>query len=618
MTESEQRARAIVECGGLDEALAAGRIPDRVDLTVSEALVLGLMRQNVRAFVTVFGHGSTALGEVLRVYARAGAVRVFPVRHETEAAHAATALRWVTGEKAAVVTSIGPGALHALAGSLVAASDGIGVWHIYGDETTQDEGPNMQQIPRAEQGLFLRLASTMGTAYSLHTPQALGTALRRGLNAVDHPHRAGPFFLLLPLNVQPASLPGFNLRELPCGEPPRLGPAAEGYDEAAALLVAARRPVIKVGGGARGCGHQVLELAELIDATVVTSPISNGIVPASVARNMTVGGSKGSISGNYAMEHADLLVAVGTRAVCQADCSRTGYPHVQHVVNINTDLDAAMHYNDTIALVGDAQITLERLITAVREQQPAVRTEWLDECTPQRQAWERYKRARLDHPTLPDEVWGRDVLTQPSAIHAVLDEAHQAGAVCFFDAGDVQANGFQIVADEREGQTITDGGASYMGFATSAVLATAMSAEPWQAVAVIGDGSFTMNPQVLIDGVEHGARGVVVILDNRRMAAISSLQKAQYGTDFATNDSVAVDYVQWAASVSGVLALHGGYSPEELRAAMREALAYDGLAVVHVPVYFGDDELGGLGAYGRWNVGNWVAETQRLRHEIGL
>lgn len=618
MTEREQRARAIVAHGGLEAALAAGAIADHIDLTVSEALVLGLLRQDVRTYVTVFGHGSTDLGEVLRVYAQAGAVEVVPVRHETEAAHAATALRWVTGEKAAVVTSIGPGALHALAGSLVASSDGIGVWHIYGDETTQDEGPNMQQIPRAEQGLFLRLAATMGAAYSLHTPGALGTALRRGLNTVDDPHRPGPFFLLLPLNTQPALLPGFHLRELPSGSPPRLGAAAGGYGEAAAVLAAARRPVIKVGGGARGCGEQVLELAELIDAVVVTSPVSHAVVPASTARNMTVGGSKGSISGNYAMEHADVLLAVGTRAVCQADCSRTGYPQVRHVVNVNTDVDAAMHYADTVALVGDAAPTLQRLVAAVREQQPDPATAWLDECTPQRHAWEAFKQDRLDHPTLYDQVWGREVLTQPSAIHAVLEEAHTAGAVCFFDAGDVQANGFQIVADEREGQTITDGGASYMGFATSAVLATALSARPWQAVAVTGDGSFTMNPQVLIDGVEHGARGVVVILDNRRMAAISSLQTAQYGTDFATNDSVDVDYVQWAASVSGVLALHGGHDPAQLRAAMREALAYEGLAVVHVPVYYGDDELGGLGAYGRWNVGNWVAETQRLRHEIGL
>ena len=54
-----------------------------------------------------------------------------------DASHAAMALRWVTGEKAAVVTSIGPGALHALAGSLVPASDGLGVWYLLGDETTE-------------------------------------------------------------------------------------------------------------------------------------------------------------------------------------------------------------------------------------------------------------------------------------------------------------------------------------------------------------------------------------------------------------------------------------------------------------------------------------------------
>lgn len=102
------------------------------------------------------------------------------------------------------------------------------------------------------------------------------------------------------------------------------------------------------------------------------------------------------------------------------------------------------------------------------------------------------------------------------------------------------------------------------------------------------------------------------------MAAISSLQVAQYGVDFATNDAVEVDYVAWAGAVSGVLALPGGYTVSELRAAMTAALTYDGLAVVHVPVYFGPDELGGLGAYGDWNVGNWVAATQQRRHDIGL
>ena len=617
----EARARAIAAAGGLEAAMEVGAIPARADLTLAEALVLGLMRQQVSRYVTVLGHGSTELGEVLRIYQAAGLVRTFPVRHETEAAHAVTALRWATGEKAAVVTSIGPGALQAMAGSLVAASDGVGVWHIYGDETTEDEGPNMQQIPRAEQGLFLRLAATMGSAYSLHTPGALATALRRGLNTVDDPHREGPFFLLLPLNTQPALIHDFNLAELPAGAPPRVGASAGDYDEAARELLAAQRVVIKVGGGARGCVAELIELADLVDGVFVMSPISVGVVPGSHPRAMTVGGSKGSISGNHAMENADALLAVGTRAVCQSDSSRTGYPHVRHVVNINTDPDAALHYQRTTALVGDARPTLQRLIEAVRAHGGAVdevESPWLRECRDKRAEWEAFKAERFAHPTLFDEVWQAEVLTQPAAIDVVLRAAHEAGAIAFFDAGDVQANGFQIAVDEYEGATITDGGASYMGFATSAVLATALGTEPWRAVALTGDGSFTMNPAVLIDGIEHGATGVIVVFDNRRMGAIASLQKDQYGAMHATNDSVAVDYVAWAASVGGVLALPGGTTPESLRRAMLEALAHDGLALVHVPVYYGDDPLGGLGAYGRWNVGNWVSDTQALRHEIGL
>ena len=155
------------------------------------------------------------------------------VRSEVEASHAAAALRWTTGQKAAVVTSIGPGALHALAASLVPASDGIGVWYLFGDETTEDEGPNMQQIPKAEQGLFLRLCQTMGEAYCLHTPQAVSVALRRGLNAVDHPYRAGPFYLLLPMNTQCTVMRQFNLTELPVGPPPPPAPA-KAWQEATA------------------------------------------------------------------------------------------------------------------------------------------------------------------------------------------------------------------------------------------------------------------------------------------------------------------------------------------------------------------------------------------------
>ncbi len=621
--QRSQRAQAIVSAGGVDAALESGALSHRADVTLSEALILGLVRQDVRTFISVLGHGSTDVGEVLRVYEDAGLVRTVGVRNEIEASHAAMALRWVTDEKAAVVTSIGPGALQAMAGSIAPACDGVGVWYLFGDETTQDEGPNMQQIPKHEQHLYLKLCETMGKAYCLHTPESVSTALRRGLNTVDHPHRAGPFYLLLPMNTQPAMLLNFNIEELPVGAPPPLGSAADdgAYGKAADALLAAKRVVVKVGGGARNAGEELSDFLDLTDAVAVTSPVVSGVIPHDHPRNMTVGGSKGSLSGNYTMDEADLLVAVGTRFVCQSDCSRTGYPKAKQVININTDVESATHYGRTIALVGDAGPTLRRLIVELRNRGQSKTNDesnWFSACRAKRAEWDQFKQKRYETPCLFDEMWGEEVLTQPSTVKLATDWARSNDAVTFFDAGDPQANGFQIVEDDRLGRTFTETGASYMGFAVSSLLATGLASKPFYGLAISGDGSFTMNPQILIDGVEHGARGCILLLDNRRMAAISGLQVAQYGVDHATSDQVEVDYIAWARSIKGVQALDGGRSTESLLAALDQAKDHDGLSLIHVPVYHGPNPLGGMGVFGRWNVGNWCKETQSLRHDIGI
>ncbi len=211
----QARARAIAGAGSLQAALDRGLLPRRPSVSLSEGLVLGLLRQGVRKYLAIFGHGSTDLGDVLRIYTEAGVTQVFNFRNEVEMAHAGTALAWVHGETCAVVTSIGPGALQAMAGSLAAASNGVGVYHIYGDETTHGEGYNMQQVPKPQQHLFGQMTAVIGQSYVLHTPQALRDALRRGTQCVHHPFKAGPFYLLLPLNTQPQVIDELNLAALP-------------------------------------------------------------------------------------------------------------------------------------------------------------------------------------------------------------------------------------------------------------------------------------------------------------------------------------------------------------------------------------------------------------------
>lgn len=623
--ERKKRAQSIYQSGNIDNALNQDKLEPVIDTTLAEALILGLIRQGVKKYIVVFGHGSTEIGEVLRIYEDVGLIKTYNVRNEISGTHAAMALRWVCGEKAAVVTSIGPGALQAFAGSLAAASDGIGLWFLFGDETTEDEGPNMQQIPGTKQMSFLHMCSALGSSYCLHTPLALPSALRRGLNTVDHPYRGQPFFLLLPLNIQPAPMPEFNLRELPFTPPPIVGPA-EDLDRirsSVSIIKQAKRVVVKLGGGAKTMGKEIISFLDLADAVVVMSPLALGTIPFNHPRNMTVGGSKGSISGNYAMENADCLVTIGSRQVCQADCSRTGYPKVKNVISINADIAAATHYHDTISLVGDGRLTLLRLIRELKKQAsakpPVVSSPWFRSCMKKRREWDQFRSLRYATPKLFDDLWQREVLTQPAAIHAALKWAQsKRRVICFFDAGDVQANGFQIDESDVTNRVFTETGASYMGWAASALLSTGIAEKPFYGLAICGDGSFTMNPQILIDGMQHNAKGCILILDNRRMGAISGLQQAQYNAEHATWDQVNIDYVALTSAIKGVAAFHGGYTPEELTNALTKAYSHPGLSLVTVPVYYGPHELGGMGVFGRWNVGCWVDQTQKMRHIIGL
>jgi len=623
--ERKERAKILKKSGSIEEAIIQGKLGQFADITLNEVLALGLYNQGIKKYIGIFGHGSTDLGEVLRIYEEEGLVSVYNVHNEVEASHIASALKWQYGETAAVFTSIGPGALQALAASIMPLSNGIGIYYIFGDETTHKEGPNMQQIPSDVQESFLRIASSMGKSYTLHTPEAVFTALKRGANAVFNDQQPHPFYLLLPMNIQGKIMQDCNLLELPVKpvSQKQIPATNEIYEKAVRMISGCDKITVKIGNGARNVDSELMSaFLDQTDAVFVHGPVIPGVLPGDHPRNMTVGGSKGSVSGNFAMENCELLIAIGARGVCQWDSSGTSWKNVKYIININSRPEDAGHYNRALPMIGDASSILVGIMKLLKEKginkSMANPSEWLQSCMDKKREWEYYKHLRWKTPVLYDEKWKRKVLTQPAAIKTVVDFANENHIVKFFDAGDVQANGFQIVEDSRQGKTYTDTGASYMGFASSAILASAIADKPDYSLAFTGDGSFLMNPQPMVDAVHLGLKGMIVIFDNRRMAAISGLQKAQYGQDFKTDDNIEINYIQLAEAVKGVRGFSGGYSADELKKALEEGFAYRGLSVIHVPVYFGENELGGLGVFGNWNVGNWCEEVQKEKHRIGL
>lgn len=612
----EQRAKIIAKNNNdLNQCIDKNVLPNNIDVSLSEGIILGLLKQNVRKYFAIFGHGSTDFAEILRIYEEQGVTKTYNFRNEVEMAHAATALRWQYDEVSAVVTSIGPGALQAMAGSLAASSNGVGLYHIYGDETTYGEGYNMQQVPKREQDIYGKITALMSESHVFHTPESIRDGMRKGYLKTKHPYKAGPFYFMLPINTQPKIIKGLNLLTLPGKDSLEVknNLNVDQIKEFEKLINKYDNIVVKAGGGSIKFSKELTKFSEHLNIPVVLAPGSLGVLPDVHENNMHVGGSKGSISGNFAMQNAKLLISIGSRSVCQSDCSGIGYPNAEAVININADLADMMHYNNTLGLNGDIGVILNQLNTAIETKKinrSNTKQSWIEDCRKKKKEWSDFKNRIYTNEVLKDEAFGRDVLTQPAAIKLAVDFSNKNKCVKFFDAGDVQANGFQIAEDQDPFDTFTETGASYMGFSSSAILASAIADKPKYPISFTGDGSFMMNPQVLIDAVYLGLKGMVVIFDNRRMAAITGLQYAQYDKEFKTNDGVEVDYVQMANSVKGVKGFFGGYNSKDFKNTLEEAFKYKGLSVVHVPVYSGTDELGGMGAYGSWNVGNWCENVQ--------
>jgi len=580
-------------------------------MTVAEALAAFLVENGIRYAFGVGGHGNTPLLEALYPYHREGRLRVVDVQHEAIAAHAAAALRWAYGVESVVFTSLGPGWFNTLIAQNTGMSNGYGFLVLAGDKTTAYEGPNMQQLMRDGQFGFVRAAAAISKgAYALIDPRNVYTVAREALAKTREPGSAGPVNLFLPMNLQ-AAAHEYNLDRLLRPAPkPRCGmrPDPVQIREAVAAILRHSRITLRVGGGAVNAGPQVKALAERIGAAVVMGPVALDAVESDFPLNVGLAGSKGSLSGNFASESATLVINVGGRGVCQADCSATLYASAAEFINVNLNPVEALRY-DGIPVVGDAGAALEELLAALSarpEKQPD--PAWLADIAEAKQRWTAYLEDYYAHP------WVDGKLTQPAVIKAVDEFINARGGIKIYDAGDVQAHGFQIARHTAPKTFISDTGNSAMGFGISAAFGLGLEPSGQYPTAIIGDGSFLMQAQAVRDMVKHGSRCTVVVLDNQAMGAITALQWAQEYHGFATSDPPGVAPVDFAALAQsmGCAGFRAGSSLESVVECLERARSSSGPAVVDVKVAFGRDKYAALGAFGRWNVGPWSPAVEAI------
>jgi acetolactate synthase-1/2/3 large subunit len=319
-----------------------------------EVLVRLLERYQVD---TVFGVPGNHTVQLYRGLA-ASCIRHVSPRHEQGAAFMADGYARASGRPGVCFLISGPGLTNASTAMMQALADSVPMLVITAVAARRDLGMGqgrLHELPD-QRGLASQLTRF---SHTLMDPRDLPKVLARAF-AVFSSQRPGPVHIELPLDVITAPCDDRVVDPWPQPSPPAPAPAS--LADASALLQAAKRPVLMLGGGAVAASGAAVAVAEILDAPVFNTVNAKGVVPAS--HPLAVGASPSLAPVREALAAADVVLAVGTEwgetdydMLFQGDIALSGQL-------IRVDIDAAQlarNQRPALAIVSDAALFLEAL-----------------------------------------------------------------------------------------------------------------------------------------------------------------------------------------------------------------------------------------------------------------
>ncbi|SEC44415.1 3D-(3,5/4)-trihydroxycyclohexane-1,2-dione acylhydrolase (decyclizing) [Streptomyces sp. 2224.1] len=606
-------------------------------LTVAQALVEFLAHQYterdgrrhrlINACWGIFGHGNVAgLGQALLESGAAshqGTTPGPPVlpylqgRNEQAMVHAAVGYarqRDRLGAQA-VTTSIGPGATNLVTGAALATVNRLPVLLLPGDIfATRPADPVLQQleVPFAGDVSVNDALRPVSRYFDRVTrPEALIPAALQAMRVLADPVDTGAVTLALPQDVQaeaydwPEEFFADRVWRVP-----RPAPDADALAEAVRALRGARRPLVIAGGGVH---HSEAEdaLCAFADATgipVASTQAGKGSLRHDHPADVGGIGHTGTATADALAREADVVLGVGTRYTDFTTASSTLFaaPGVRFV-NLNiASFDA--HKLGGLSLVADARAGLEALAKELSGER--VDAEYEAAYREAKAGWER----RVDAAYGAADPSVRPSQTQVlGALDAVVDDTD----VIVNAAGSLPGDLHKLWRARSRRQYHLEYGYSCMGYEIPAAIGVRLAAPDRPVWALVGDGTYLMNPTELVTAVQEGIHINVVLVQNHGYASIGGLSQAtggeRFGTDYRfraadgtyTGAPLPVDLAANAASL-GMQVLRAA-TVGELRAALAEARGANRPTCVYVETETADTVPGAPEAQAWWDVP--VAET---------
>lgn len=274
--------------------------------TVSDVMVETMAAWGVRQVFGMVGHSNLGLADALRRQQEAGKLSFYGIRHEGAASFAASAYGKLTGRPAACMSIAGPGATNLLTGLWDANVDRSPVLALTGQVDTQVLGPGaFQEVdPQAAFGKVAQWSQPV--LHSSRHAELMNLACKSALlnRGVSH--------LIFPDEVQVLKAADERAGG-PQGRmtPRTIHPPKEALDQALVLLRAAKRPVIIVGHGARFHMEPIIELAETLNAPIITTFKGKGLISDSHPLAGGVLGRSGTPIASWLMNESDTLLVLG-------------------------------------------------------------------------------------------------------------------------------------------------------------------------------------------------------------------------------------------------------------------------------------------------------------------
>lgn len=530
-------------------------------------MVESLQDWGVEAVFGIPGDGINGIMEALR--SRKDKIKFFLTRHEESAAFMACAYAKYTGRLGVCVATSGPGAVHLLNGLYDAKMDNTPVLAITGSTYSDLMDSDYQQDVN-----LVKLFSDVSVYNTMinrpeHAEMVVDIACRSALS------KRGVSHITIPIDVQEIKLSGNYSRHKVGGHTSDVFakgtvPDKPLLQKAADVLNSGERVVILVGQGALDSGHEVVAVAERLQAPIIKALLGKAVVADDHPHCLGGLGMLGTAPSTDAMAEADILLMVGT-----------SFPYIEYLPKpgqargVQIDIKPekiGIRYPVEVGLVGNAKYTLAGLLPLLHEP------------TQERAKFLRSKQEAMDgwQALLRERSTRADKPIKPQAIAAAVSDVLEDDAIVSVDSGTNTIWAAQYIMLKKDMKFSLSGTLASMACGLPYAIAAQVAYPDRQCIAFVGDGGFTMLMGEFATAVQYGLPIKVIIIKNDTLGMIRWEQMAFLGNPEYAVEFSPIDFVKFAEACGA-----RGYSieePGEVKDVMGRAMAEKGPVIVEAHV----------------------------------